>query len=452
MRQAIRGDSLKARLIRSSGLTVIGYGTSQVLRLASNLILTRLLFPEAFGMMVLISVFMMGLAMFSDLGIGPSIMQNKRGDDPDFLNTAWTIQVIRGFVLWIAATGLAWPMAWFYGEPELTLLLPVASLTLIIMAFNPTRLITANRHLMLGRVTLIEIITQLIGIASAVFLAWWTQSVWALVFSGLISTTAHLVLNSLYLAGERNHFHWEKAAADELIRFGKWVFLSTIAGFALSQGDKIVLGKFLSLDQLGVYNIGYFLASFPMLLGAMVIGKILIPIYREKPPSASVENFKKLQKMRFILTGMVFLLVTFFAFSGVLLVNLMYDARYVAAGAVVVMIAIAQIPHIIVLTYDQAALASGDSKRFFVLAAVRAVLMIAGLLVGIQIMGLPGALIGQGVAMLSAYPVVIWLARKQGAWDPLHDAVFAGIGALIGVSALWLNWEAVIKLVAFKMS
>lgn len=451
MMQGVTGNSLKARLIRSSGLTVIGYGTSQVLRLASNLILTRLLFPEAFGVMALVSVFMMGLVMFSDLGIGPSIMQNKRGDDPDFLNTAWTIQVIRGFALWIVATALAWPMAWFYSVPELTLYLPVAALTLVILGFKPTRHETANRHLLLGRVTVIDIITQVVGIISAVLLAWWTQSVWALVISGIISAFAQLVMYNLYLPGAKNHFRWEKPAAHELIRFGKWIFLSTIAGFALGQGDKLVLGKYLSLEQLGIYNIGYFLASFPLLLGVMLIGKILIPIYREKPPSESAQNFKQLQKMRFILTGMIFLLVMFFGLSGVALIHLLYDSRYYAAGAVVVLVVIMQIPQVIVLTYDQAALASGDSRRFFVLAAARAILMISGLVIGIQILSLPGALIGQGIAMLAAYPVVVWLARKQGAWDPLHDAVFAVSGVLFAVLALWLNWAAVIDLVAFKI-
>lgn len=451
MMQGVTGNSLKARLIRSSGLTVIGYGTSQVLRLASNLILTRLLFPEAFGVMALVSVFMMGLVMFSDLGIGPSIMQNKRGDDPDFLNTAWTIQVIRGFALWIVATALAWPMAWFYSVPELTLYLPVAALTLVILGFKPTRHETANRHLLLGRVTVIDIITQVVGIISGVLLAWWTQSVWALVISGIISAFAQLVMYNLYLPGAKNHFRWEKPAAHELIRFGKWIFLSTIAGFALGQGDKLVLGKYLSLEQLGIYNIGYFLASFPLLLGVMLIGKILIPIYREKPPSESAQNFKQLQKMRFILTGMIFLLVMFFGLSGVALIHLLYDSRYYAAGAVVVLVVIVQIPQVIVLTYDQAALASGDSRRFFVLAAARAILMISGLVIGIQILSLPGALIGQGIAMLAAYPVVVWLARKQGAWDPLHDAVFAVSGVLFAVLALWLNWAAVIDLVAFKI-
>ena len=63
--------------------------------------LTRLLFPEAFGLMALIQTFMIGLAMFSDLGIGPAIIQSDRGEDPDFLNTAWVMQILRGICLWL---------------------------------------------------------------------------------------------------------------------------------------------------------------------------------------------------------------------------------------------------------------------------------------------------------------------------------------------------------------
>ena len=101
--QKFRGSSLTARALRSALFTLGGFGSAQLIRLASNLILTRLLFPEAFGMMALTMVFLQGLQMFSDVGVAPAIQQSKRGDDADFLDTAWTIQVVRGLCLWLAA-------------------------------------------------------------------------------------------------------------------------------------------------------------------------------------------------------------------------------------------------------------------------------------------------------------------------------------------------------------
>ena len=443
-----RGASLDARFMRSSVFTLGGYAMGQVLRLASNLILTRLLFPEAFGMMALVSVIMQGLAMFSDVGVSPSIMQSKRGDDQKFLDTAWTIQVIRGVLLWIVACGLAIPVAALYGEPLLAWILPAAGTTLFISGFNPTRLDSANRHLLLGRLTGIDLAVQAIAVLIAVLLAWYLQSVWALVISGIVSSAMVLVAYNVFLPGQRNRFQWEREAASELIGFGKWIFLSTICGFLYMQGDKLLIGKFLTLEQFGIYNIGFFLASFPLLMGGMMTRKILIPVYRERPPAESIENFRKLQKMRLLLTGGMMAITGGVSMAGVVLIDLMYDARYLLAGTVVVMIAAMQMPQILVLTYEQAALAAGDSRRFFVLSAARAVLTLGFLYIGLSYGGLFGALVGQGLAGLAAYPFVVWLAQHARAWDPKHDAIYACVGAAIIVLALWINFDAVAELAA----
>ncbi|MEP5154148.1 oligosaccharide flippase family protein [Planktotalea sp.] len=450
LQSLFQGSNLRARAMRSSVLTVGGFGASQFIRLASNLILTRLLFPEAFGMMALVMVFIQGLYQFSDVGVGPAIMQSKRGDDPRLLNTAWTIQAGRGVLLWLAASALAYPMALLYGEPQLMQLLPVAALTLVIQGFNPTRLMLANRHLQLGRVTAIDIVTQVSGILSAVVIAYLTQSVWALVFSSIISSLVQLVLYWVYLEGHRDWFEWEKPAAHELINFGKWIFLSTVAGFLFNQSDKMLLGKYLPLDQFGVYNIGYFLASFPLLLGISVTHKLLIPLYRERPPSESVANFAALRKMRFVVSGGLLFGLAVLAFAGVPLVELLYDERYHSAGVIVTIIACMQVPQIIVLTYDQAALAAGDSKRFFVLAASRAVIMLTAMFIALETFGLIGALFSIGFAMVLIYPVVVWLARRMGAWDPLHDLAFAALGGLMILFALWLSWGAIADLAAIS--
>ena len=445
-----QGQGLMQRAMRSAGLNLFGFGFSQVLRLASNLVLTRLLFPEAFGVMAMVSVFLMGLAMFSDVGVGPAIMQSKRGDDLDFLDTAWTIQIIRGVSLWLVACALTWPMAIYFGEPDLVYYLPVAALTQLVLGFTPTRYETANRHLKAGRVTLLDMGTQLVGVLFAIGLAWATQSVWALVISGVLSAVAQVVLFDLFLPGARNRFRWESEAAHELIHFGKWVFLSTIAGFAIGQADKVVIGGWLSTHDFGIYNIGFFWASFPFMMGSVVVRKVMIPIYRESPPGESRENFLRLRKLRFLATAGMIVMVMVPAFFGHWLIELLYDPRYIAAGGMVVLISVVQIPAIVGVTYDQAALAAGDSKRFFVLAATRAVFVVVGMVAGITLYGLPGALAGQGLAMLAAHPVVGWLASRSRAWDPIHDIIYYAVGFALGGLALWWNWPLIEMLAAMQ--
>lgn len=442
----LRGDGLLARVMRSSVWTALGYGASQALRLVSNLILTRLLFPEAFGLMALVSVFIVGLTMFSDVGTHPAILQHKRGDDPAFLNTAYSIQVTRGVLLWLASALIAWPAAVFYGQPDLALLLPVAGFSLLLHGLEPTRVDTAARHLRLGRLTALDLISQVVGVVTMVALAWATQSVWALVAGWIVSSGVRLALITLALPGPKSRPGWEWAAARDLMHFGVWLFLSTAFGFMVAQGDKAILGKYLTLEQLGLYNIGFFLASFPMLLGQTIGGRILIPLYRERPPGESAANFAKLRRMRFVLTGAIFALLAVMAFGGEWIVDLLYDPRYSTAGAILVVIAVVQIPSVIGMTYDQSALAAGDSRNYFLLTALRAIFLVTGMIVGAETYGLLGALVGQALAAIAVYPFLIWLARRHRAWDALHDLSFAVLGVTLGALALRADSGAIAAL------
>ena len=445
--KAFSGDGLFARAMRSSAWTASGFAMSQVIRLVSNLVLTRLLLPEAFGLMALVTVAMIGLANFSDVGIGQAIMGNRRGDDATFLDTAWTIQVARGALLWLATCALAAPIAVFYDEPLLAQILPVAGLTLLIAGFNPTRIETASRHLMLGRVTLLDLISQAIAVAAMVAAALAMKSVWALVIGGIVGALAKLTLTTLFLPGKINRFRWEPAAGRELVGFGKWIFLSTVFGFVIAQGDRVILGKYLSLEWLGIYNIGYFLASAPLLLGGAVIGRVMIPLYRHSEV-APATTLAKTRAMRRMLTGVLLVALLGMAASGIPLVEALYDPRYAAAGPVVILIACIQIPHVIGMTYDQAALAAGDSRRFCYVLSAKAVLFLALFLVGAETGGLVGALLGQGLALLLSYPLIVWLARQYGQWDPLHDIAYAAASFTCASAIIWANWEAICALSA----
>lgn len=431
---------LGARVHRGASWLILGYGAAQALRLASNLILARLLFPEAFGLMALITMVTIGLMLFSDIGLGPAIAQNRRGDDPDFLNTAWTLQILRGALLFGMTLILAAPVAAFYDTPELITYLPIAGLSLLIAGLNPTRIETANRHLLLGRLTVLDLAAQAIGVATMIVLALWTGSVIALVVGGVVTATAKLVLTHFGLPGPRNRLRLERAALRDLLSFGGWIFLSTAFFFVISQGDKAILGKFLTLEELGFYNIGYFLASFPLLLGQAVSQRLLIPVYRDRPPKASTENRAKLSRLRHALSAAMMTLIAVMALGGPVVVDLLYDARYAAAGGIVTLLAVALIPQILGLSYDQAALAAGDSRRFFVYTAIRASLQVAGLLAGILWAGLPGALVGLGLAGLLSHPVLIWLARIHGAWDARHDMIWLCLGAILSAVAVGINY------------
>ncbi|GAA6177194.1 oligosaccharide flippase family protein [Sulfitobacter pacificus] len=437
------GTTLLARAARGSTWTALTFVISQGARFVSNLILARLLFPESFGIMALVTMMLIGLTLISDMGIAQSIMQSKRGDEPDFLDTAWTLQIIRGFILWLAACALALPAAAFYEQPVIALMLPVAAVSLLFAALEPIRVETANRHLLIGRVTALDLAATLIGIISMVILAWATRSTWALVAGWVVTAIVRLMFMWLLLPGPGNRLRWEKSAGSELLHFGLWIFLSSICGLLVTQGDRAILGKFLSIDGLGIYNIGMFLASFPLMLGTMITSRVLIPLYREHLNTEDQSARNRLFKLRYYLTALMLAVLFVLALSGPWIVQLLYDDRYLAAGGIIVAVASVQMITVVSLTYDQAALATGDSRGFFGVSLTKAVLSTGGFLIGVSLYGLYGAITGLGIALLLYHPFIVLLARRHKAWDGRHDLIFLPVAILLGAIAVWANWPDV---------
>lgn len=442
-----RGEGLKARAGKGAIWTIGGLITGQALRLASNLILTRLLFPEAFGMMALVQVFITGLAMFSDLGIRASIIQNDRSHDHAFLNTAWSLQIMRGLVLWLFSCAIALPVAAFYSEPMLAALLPVAGLTALIAGFTPTRVATANRDLQMGRITLLDILGQAVGIVAMIALAVALQSVWALVFGAVLGALARQVLLMAALPGHRNRLQIEVPALRALIGFGKWVFLSTAFGFLINHADRAVLGKFITLEMLGIYSIGFFLASVPLLLGRPLAGKIVFPLYKQRPPWESAENRRKIFAMRRLLTGALLSLSAVLVLAGDWLVGMLYDPRYALAGPILVLLVISQLPVVILSSYDQILLAAGDSRRFMTRVASNAAVQTGLMIFGVMQFGVIGAILAPGVAALVVYPLLISAVRRYDGWDRGHDAIYGAVALGIAALGLWINHDAISLLI-----
>lgn len=446
---AVSGNGLKARFIRSFGWSMMNFGGAQFLRLISNLILTRLLFPEAFGLMALVTVILVGLAMFSDTGITTAVQQNARGDDPDFLDTARSIQIVRGCILWLITWPLGWAASVFYEAPLLAWLLPAAGLTLIIDGFKPTRTYTAQRHLKIGRLTAAELSAAAVGLVVTCGLAWWLGTIWALVYGTVATAASRLLFLYLFLDGRRDRLRFDRASVLALMHFGKWIFLSTICGFLTNQGDRLILGKFLTLETLGIYNIAFFLASFPSLLSKAVMKKVMVSYLREKPPGDSRDNFLAFRRIRFVITGGFSAATIGFALAGPFLVTVLYDARYAAAGSMLVLIALVSLPALLTNSYPLVCLAKGDSRSFAIVLSFQSVLSTAGLLIGVLNGGLVGALLGLCLARILQYPIAAFVAHRDGVWDPKLDAALTGLNILGVAVTLYFHLDKITELLIF---
>lgn len=444
----MQGETLAARAIRGTAFTVLLFGSQNLLRLVSNLILTRLLFPEAFGLMALVQVVINGINLFSDIGMGSAVVRSPRGDDADFLDTAWTLKVARGIGLYAVLLLLAPVMARFYDAPELTGLLAVSGLQLALNGFSSIAMISASRHLRLGRISLMQIGAQIVGIAAMVGLALVLESVWALAIGGLVQSVTSTVLSHVVIDSPRRRFRVERAALSEIFHFGKYIFIGTIAAFLIQNGDRAVLGKFVSLEELAVFAIALTLARVVTDLSDRLTSRVLFPLYAQRPPGRNPEHRRRINRARRLM-NLAFISATGgLACIGDGLIRLLYDSRYEAAGPLLVLLALASIPRLIIMSYPRLTDAAGHSGRLAGFQTSVAVAQTLILILSVQIWGVAGAALAPALATLLSYPVLVVLVRPFGGVDFRHDAMMAALGLAFAALAGWLHWPQLAALFA----
>ncbi len=403
----------KARL---GSIWIVGaFGASQMVRLGLNIVLAALLFEEAFALMAIVAAVMMGLGMFSDIGLQQNVVQSPRGDEPGFLNTAWTMQVIRGVALTLFASVLAWPVTAFYvaNDPaalELRWLIPLVAFTATIDGLRSPAALTAARHMHVAQLTRIEVIAQVFNVVVMLGLVWWTRSVYGLALANVLSSILHTALTYRLLPGPHPRFMLERDAVRAIVSFGKWIFLATLLSFLAMQIDRLTFAAMYPFAEVGVYSIA---ASLSMVVAALVgrlQGAIMFPWYTRMLENAMVLSqayYKTKMPMLAMATYFVTLLIvgsdSFFALA--------YDERYAQAAVFLPILSIGVWFSSIGGMYGAAFLAAGNSKWIALVSAVKVVSFALLLFV---VSRMDGTLTMAAVVVLTSELVTFGVSRYLG--------------------------------------
>lgn len=373
--------------------------------------------------MVIVNVFLIGLAMMSDIGIKPAIIQEKNIDSPDFLNTAWTLQVIRGIVLWIIICLLAYPAAQIYHQPQLIGLLFFTGSSAFFAGFYSINMILAERDLQLKKIVLIQLLTQLFSVLIMAVLALTYKSVWSLAIGTVLGGAMLVPIGHWVFSGHKHRLCFNVTYAKKIFHFGKWIFWGTLFTFFGGQGVRMIEGGFVTTEILGIISIA---ATLSWAMGELIVrflGIIIFPalsqINRDSP-----ERFPQaLTKMRTIATLCALPAFGLLSFLSNFTIDLLYDERYSFAGPILAVLAINGFVRILPMFYQNALLAQGNSKQHFIISGATAFLSIAGLMAGFQLAGIFGMFMGSGIGFLASHFVAVFIVYKRG-WVSLKFELF----------------------------
>ena len=440
-----RPRSLLQRVLKGTMWTVGGHFFSQGIRLVNNIILSRLLFPEAFGLMALVFTFMAGLQMFSDTGTNANIIQSKRGEDRIFLNTAWTVECIRGIILWLAACLISYPVSTFYREPILLYLLPAVSLSMLILGFSSNKLAIASRNLNLGKLTTIDLTTQLISITITLLCALGVKligapkeiAIWSLVIGNISGAICQVILSHKFLPGEGNRFALDRDALRELFQFGRWIFLSTLLTFFALQGNNLVIPRLMGVGFFGIFSFAYNLSQLGTNVVNMVGSRVLFPSFAELNREHPERLYPALRRARFAMNGLNWAVSFVFIIFGQQLINVMYDDRYADAGWMLRILALGSLVSMLAPTYGNVLLAQGKAYVLTMMMVLQIIFQFTGLFLGYYLGGELGLIVGTALASWALYPLQAIFYARLSIWQPEVDLPVIAIA--IGVAAVFFS-------------
>ncbi|MDY6939163.1 MAG: oligosaccharide flippase family protein [Cyanobacteriota bacterium] len=436
--------SLKKTAVRGAIWTFVGYGASQSLRLVNNLVLTRLLAPELFGLMRLINSLIMGLNLFSDIGIAPSIVQNPRGEEPNFFNTAWTLQIVRGISLWLVSLLIAWPISVAYENPQLLWLVPIVSLSTILTGFNSTSLATLSRRINIGQLTIFQFGSQFLSLIAMIIWALFNPTIWALVFGSLFASVVKVIWSHRLIPEYKNSLHWDGDAARELFSFGRWIFFSTALTFLSSQFDSFMLPKLTSFELLGIYTVAFTFADIPRMVVKSLSSKVIFPIISRRAglPRSALRQ-KILTKRWILLVAMVGILTVLAGFGDFIVLKL-YDERYAQASWMLPLLALGVWPAVLQQTNGPALMALGKSNYVALGNLFRFLFMAVGLPLGFNIGGIFGLVLVVTLNDLPSYFVFNYGLEREGLSGLKQDLqatlLLVGSVSFVVMGRYFLGW------------
>lgn len=323
---------------RSLAWATGSYGGLQIIRLFTNVILAHLLAPAVFGIMLIVNTVRTGVELLSDIGVGQNVVANPNGEDPRFLATAWTVQIIRGAVIGTVLALASTLIGQVYGAPIMTQIVPIAGLMVAISGFHSTGRFVLQRRQNLTRLSIFELATGFIAMLIQIAFSYIYPNVWSLIY-GALACTIMAVAVSFYMTPSKGlRLVWDPAHLRSILHFGKWIFLSSVIYFVAGNLDRLYLGGEIGFRLLGVYGIARALSELFSSLFNRVGNLVVFPLIAASGHDPSTLR-QRLGAWRLPL-----LLLTAIALGGFValsdwIVSLLYDKRYDQAGQILPVLA-----------------------------------------------------------------------------------------------------------------
>ena len=395
--------------------TTFSFTAQAIIRFASSMILTRILRPADYGVLTILMSIIFVVEMLADLGVGIFIIRDPNGDEPRYLNTAWTLRFGRG----VLNTGLLLVFGpliagHFYHAPELSLPLRVISVWFVLAALESMAWPLAVRRKRSRIIVYSELISGFVATTFTIVYCHFSRDYWGMIYGTLLQRGMTSAISYFYYPEHRPRLYWDRTAAREVLKFTRYTLPSSLLTLGLSQFDKVVFLRLFDLNLLGVYGLGGNIAGSAESLISKISQMVLYPRvahnFREDPAGFTLKYYRENIK----LFASILLLPAAVGGSAQFLITLLYPARYALAGSVLQ----AFMLRAALLSFAQPAedllIAAGEYQVILMGNVYRAIWLFAGSMTGYYLFGFMGFVYGVALSGLPPMLYYLWLQRSKG--------------------------------------
>lgn len=436
-------SSLKNRAFKSGGAAVIGFGAAQAIRLVSNLVMTRLLAPDAFGLMGITLTLMIWLSMASDLGVKSSVIRSTRGGEEDFLGTARTVDLARAglIALMLCLGALALPGLVAAGvtksdsvlsDPRLPAFLYCIAFSAVITGLSAPKAMVYERSLNIAPIVRIDIGAQILSVIAMALAAIAGMGVYSLAFGAVVAAALRAAASYVLLKGPVAPFRFNRAHFAEIINYGKWLLIASTFGFLSYRGDQFVFGALFPIGEYSLYAIATIITLAAQNLIEQVQSRVNYPVFaelhRERPHDLTRVYRKTLAVFTIGCAGLFLGAVTL----SDLAISILYTdeyagvAHYVRLVSVVLLTLPLKLLATIVLT-------SGASRNFTLSTIAPGLALFIGAPLVFHRFGADAAIVFAALTPLLAAPINWSFARRHIKSRFVEEGAIASLAVAAGV-------------------
>lgn len=374
------------------------------LALVKIAILARVLVPAQFGIYGIATLVLGFLEMLTETGINIFLIQkNKKVDE--YVNSAWVVSIVRGFLIGILIFVLAPFIANYFKNENAVFILYLVSVVPVIRGFINPSCIKYQKNLEFNKQFKYDSVIFFVDAIFAIGLGVITKSENSFVYAMIISTLLEVVLSFVYFKPTPK-FVFEKEKTIEVINRGKWITGAGVFNYLFQNIDDILVGRVLGTPSLGIYQQAYKISTLPVSEVGEVFNKVTFPIY------VNLKDDKNRLTKAFLKTlGIISLLVIPFGFLvfkfPVEIINFILGSNWISAAPVLQLLAIYGVVKAISNSFFSLFLGIGKQEVVTYITLASTLCLIAILYPLIKIFGILGAGYATIIATVLSLPVLI---------------------------------------------